>query len=289
LLPSRRTNELIIGALARAQKRYAVDVIAVVVLSNHLHLLVRADDAEQLAAFMRYAESNIAREIGRLHGWDGRFWQVRYRPVVITEEESAQVARLRYLLAQGCKEDLVASPLHWPGVHSAREILAGRPHRGVWVDRTALGRARRRAGKKTVRAIDFEQPDELVLSPLPCWAHLSPEAYRQQVAALVQDIEAETKARHLREGTRCAGRKAVQKMHPHHRPKKAKESIAPRVHAATRKAREAYLAAYRWFVQAFRAASEKLREGHREVLFPEGSFPPGLPFVRPGLGIPPPS
>jgi hypothetical protein len=31
---------------------------------------------------------------------------------------------------------------------------------------------------------------------------------------------------------------------------------------------------------AFRDAAEKLRAGDRLVAFPEGSFPPSLPFVR---------
>jgi hypothetical protein len=45
--------------------------------------------------------------------------------------------------------------------------------------------------------------------------------------------------------------------------------------------------AYAGFVAAFREAAEKLRGGDRMARFPEGSFPPGLPFVRgclPALG-----
>ena len=30
---------------------------------------------------------------------------------------------------------------------------------------------------------------------------------------------------------------------------------------------------------AYRDAAEKLKEGDREAVFPEGAFPPGLPFV----------
>ena len=36
---------------------------------------------------------------------------------------------------------------------------------------------------------------------------------------------------------------------------------------------------YAWFVACFREAAAKLRAGDRLVRFPEGSFPPGLPFV----------
>ena len=37
--------------------------------------------------------------------------------------------------------------------------------------------------------------------------------------------------------------------------------------------------AYALFVAAYRTAAEKLRAGIRDVVFPQGSFPPALPFV----------
>jgi hypothetical protein len=37
--------------------------------------------------------------------------------------------------------------------------------------------------------------------------------------------------------------------------------------------------AYREVIAAFREASARLREGDLEAEFPEGTFPPGLPFV----------
>jgi hypothetical protein len=37
---------------------------------------------------------------------------------------------------------------------------------------------------------------------------------------------------------------------------------------------------YARFVAAFREAAEQLRAGDRSAKFPDGSFPPSLPFVR---------
>jgi len=39
--------------------------------------------------------------------------------------------------------------------------------------------------------------------------------------------------------------------------------------------------AYREFAELFRAAAQDLREGAKQVIFPPGSFPPGLPYVPP--------
>src|SRR5215217_8598201 len=52
LTPTPQLNRIIIGALARAGRRYKVGVVAFAFLSNHFHLLVRVKDVEQLAPCM---------------------------------------------------------------------------------------------------------------------------------------------------------------------------------------------------------------------------------------------
>ena len=93
--------------------------------SNHWHALLHVDDAEQLARFMQYVDGNLAREVGDLVGWSGTFWARRYSAILISDEEAAQVERLRYILAHGVKEHLVERVVDWPGVHAGRTILEG--------------------------------------------------------------------------------------------------------------------------------------------------------------------
>jgi len=52
LRPSREVNDMIAGALGRAQRRYEVEIVCYVFLSNHYHLLVRVRDARQLAGWV---------------------------------------------------------------------------------------------------------------------------------------------------------------------------------------------------------------------------------------------
>jgi len=47
--------------------------------------------------------------------------------------------------------------------------------------------------------LKYATEETFELSPLPCWAHLSPEVYRERVAALVEEIERE--AARLRRST----------------------------------------------------------------------------------------
>ena len=54
LRPSPRTNAIVIGALARALKRYEVKLFGVCFMSNHYHLLLSSKNAGALAGFMQY-------------------------------------------------------------------------------------------------------------------------------------------------------------------------------------------------------------------------------------------
>jgi len=104
--------------------------------------------------------------------------------------------------------------------------------------------------------------------------------YQTLVAGLVQEIDAEAAAERKRTGRTPLGAAAILRQHPHTCPNKSKKSPAPRFHAATKAAREAFRKAYGLFLAAFREAAERLKAGDRTARFPNGCFPPGLPFVR---------
>jgi hypothetical protein len=167
--------------------------------------------------------------------------------------------------------------MDWPGVHSVREILAGEPIRGLWFDRTKEYAARNRG--ESFGRLTYATEETLVLSPLPCWAHLSLKDYRQRVADLVEAIESEAAAALAANGRVPMGVAGILRQSPETRPAHSKKSPAPLYHAATRAVRKAFWEAYAMFVATFREASERLRAGDRMARFPIGSFPPGLPFV----------
>lgn len=278
LKPSPGFREIFIGILARAAALYAVDVHAFVCAGNHLHLLCTPADAHQLARFMAYLLTNLSKEAGRLHRWRGPLLQRRYQAIVVSNEEDAQVGRLRYLVSHGVKESLVARVLEWPGAHCAHALLTGEAPIGVWFDRTAEHAAKRRG--EDVAEGEFASTHQLELATLPCWRHLPPEAVRRKVAAIVADIEADAASRHQQLGTSPLGVAGVLRQDPHDRPKRSDWSPAPLVHAASTLARDQLRGAYLCFLAAFRIAAQKLKAGCRDVVFPPGCFPPSLPFCR---------
>ncbi|NJN64676.1 MAG: hypothetical protein HC882_07220 [Acidobacteria bacterium] len=160
--------------------------MAYVFASSHYHLLVRVDNARQLSDFMCYFNGNLAKELARKTGWDDKVWARRYRSIVISDEEEMQVARLKYVLAHGVKEGLVARVEEWPGVHCAVPLMTGASVEGTWFDRTLEYNAFLR-GKELEPGASASR-EAVEVSPLPCWEHLAAEEYRVRIADLVREI-----------------------------------------------------------------------------------------------------
>jgi len=279
LSPTPLLRDLTLGVLARAARLYPVEIHAFAFLSNHFHLLLTVADAQRLASFMNYLDSNLAREAGRLARWREKFWGRRYQAILVSNEEAVQIDRLRYLLAHGVKEGLVGSPLDWPGAHCARPLLDGTPVTGRWIDRTLEHAALRKRLPTDPEA--FVTVEELRLAPLPCWHDLPADAVRGFVRELVNHLELEARERERATGRPPLGRDFVFRQDPRHQPNRIKKGPAPLAHAASRAARDSLREAYRLFFAAYRRAAQRLRESALDVLFPDGSFPPPIPYQPP--------
>jgi hypothetical protein len=152
---------------------------------------------------------------------------------------------------------------------------------GIWFDRTKEYAARSRGEDVAPRR--FATREVLELDPLPCWRHVPPEQYRQRIAGLVEAIVATAEIRRKESGREPAGAAVIRSQNPLGQPAKTKRSPAPLVHAASRRIRREIYEMYARFVAAFREAAEQLKAGDRTAKFPDGSFPPSLPFVRVGF------
>jgi REP element-mobilizing transposase RayT len=286
LRPDRELNELVVGVLARAQSFCNAELIGIVVLSNHLHLLLWVENQWHLSKLMEHFGGNTAREVNRLQDWRGSLWERRYTGIYVTEEASAQIERLSYILLQGLKEDLVERVENWPGIHFGKYLLEGRSLlAGKWVDRTKKYRLEmQRRGKEKDEAKEVT-PDEYTttltveLKPLPCLEHLGWGGYIRFVTELIRDAEREAAESRKQRGVGVVGREEICRHDPQMRPNRVKRSPAPQVHAASKKAREEWREAFGMFLLAYREAAKLLKKGVKDAPFPEGCFPPGLPFV----------
>ncbi len=289
LTPSPELNERFLGVLGKAQEAYDMTICAAVVLSSHYHLLLRPRDTKHLADFMCFFKTNLAKEIGRrLQDWTSHFFDKRYHTTTVSDEEAAQIGVLRYVLSHGVKEFLVDSVRQWPGVHCAASLMDSSPMVGRWYDRSAENAARQCAGDREIDKEDFVSQQCVALSPLPCWQHLPEATWRHFVAEMVDDIDHQGAVERKIQGKRSLGVAKVMAQDPHRRPDQVPKSSQPLFHTASRETFDAMAEIWSSVIQAYRKASALLRSGKGSACFPEGTFPPSLPFVpfaNPTVGV----
>lgn len=274
LRPSKELNRIVYGLVARSARLYGVGVCAFVFMSNHCHLLLRPRNVEQLSGFMGYLNGNLAREAGRLHGWREKFWGRRYTPTPVSFEPDAQVARLEYLFAQGCKENLVATPEDWPGATSIHALKSHEPIVGIWCDRTARYRTRHRG---SISPGDrFRTVETVELARLPCWDGLSQEEVDLRIREVLERVKEDSRKKAARLGVRPLGRHKILRMNPHERPRVFKRTPGPGFHAATVEVRAMLEAMYRQYRDSYREAMASLCEAlsPAPVRFPAHGIPP---------------
>ena len=265
--PSEESRALLVGVIAMALQYFtSVRMHAFVFLSNHCHLLISATQSEELAPFLGFVFGNSSREMGRLHDWSGPLWAKPCSVIPILDEE-AQINRLRYLLSNGVKEGLVASPRQWPGATSVHGMLTDMTVTGTWIDRDRFRRARR-SWKRKVATVDAFTSEMVVrLSPLPAWRALSPAELRQRHEDVVASIEHQGRFRR----TLYLGVAKLLEVSPHGRPDAPTHEPAPFCHASHPRTVEVFRAMYRDFVATFRRATASLLE-HPPTTVPKGSF-----------------
>ena len=272
-------NELVAGVMGRALEiSPRLDLCSAIVASNHYHLLCIVREQQSLTRFMAHFGCNLSKEVGRLRGWRGAMWERRYDAIVVAAE--AEWARLKYSLAHGTKEGLVESPVDWPGIHAARQLVHGEPLEGCWFSRSKEWAARNRGLE--YGTYDFATRYSIQLAQLPSLRHLSPKEYQDRVAGLIREIEDEGERK--RNGNPVAGVEKILSLNPLEPPTRVtKRSPKPLFHVASKEAREDLIAGFLAFQTQYRIASEALLRGNLKAAgwFPEGCYPPALPFVGP--------
>ena len=232
-----------------------------------------------MSRFVGYLKTHIALEVHRALGTSGPFWGPRFSHSSVGDTSADVVRRLRYLLRNGCKENLVGSPLDWPGVSSARALCDGETElHGTWFNRTKEDKEWRKHGERGKRK-RFPSVERVTLSPLPFLADSSPSERRHYIRALVQEIENETRARHRRDGTTPMGVVEVLRQDPLASPKDFQPTHPLRFLTSSRRELTKMRYAREQKEIAYSVAAEKLDRCENDFHFPEDCFPPGLPFV----------
>ncbi len=278
-----KLNELVAGVMGRALEVSPLDLCSAIVAGNHYHLLAVVHEQQQLTRFMAHYACNLSKEIGRLRGWRGSLWERRYDAIVVGDGPQAQWDRLKYSLSHGPKEGLLESPLRWPGIHAARHLVHDEPLEGAWFNRSKEWAAKNRG--QSFGTYDYATRYSIKFAQLPAFRHLTPEEYQDRIAGLIREIEDEYERK--RDGNCVAGVEKILSQNPLEPPTRiTKRSPKPVFHFATREERDDLVGGFMAFLGRYRIASEAFRGGNLKAAgwFPEGCYPPALPFK----GAPPP-
>lgn len=283
LRPDRRgvLNDIVAGVIGRAQELWPdVRLYAHAWLSNHAHLMLQGPPAD-LPRFVGFTAREISRRWGARIDWPDRMWQ-RYESTALVGRES-ELRAFRYVLSHGAKEHLVASPLQWPGVHCAKDLVRGTPSTGFWFDGTSYGRAvqaqKVSAKPKPVRKRDFRTKYRITLHRPPACRTMSKVAFRDYVARLIRETREQAESARRPTGKRVLGRRGVFAI-----PRETRSKLPPQpwfekrrrmiVWGALTEATRIYLKKYWTFQRAFREASRRFCAGEIDVSFPAGAFRP---------------
>ena len=255
LAPGPELNDLVLGVIGRAlDGKEGVAIHAIVVLSNHYHMLVSVTDSAALSDFQQFVNGNIARKVNRLLARTGTLWERRFRAIPVIGDTCAQLWRLRYILAHGVKEGLVGRVEDWPGVSSTPWLRDGTPICGVWTSHSDETNAKRLKDYVEVPG-QFDTVYELKMTPLPCFADTPDEQWRAQVGELLDEIHAESNEKLEATDATPLGPERILSTDPFARVLRSKHGRAPTVLALDKQLRNEAIDRLRALAQLWRRAA----------------------------------
>jgi len=277
----RRIARGLVGSvIARAQALCGVEVYAVVVMSSHIHLVVRTP-RKNLSAFMGYVDAQIARTVNRITGRRGNLWGRRYDAEPILDDDAAETLTA-YALRNPVAANLVDSHHEWPGLNLAYGVGDSDDLDFEWLNCSAWHEAMRPED-----LAPFFETVTLRLSPLPHCCDMEREAYGRMLDAWLEQVaeEAAAKDAKRRRASRRSGQptrrprvtgvKAVVKTDFRDRSGHPKRTRRPYAFgSAQAKARER--ATMDRLSQGHFVASEAWRRGDHRADFPPGTYRPPI-------------
>ena len=258
LRPCPETNNAFVYCLAVAAHRCAVDVLAFISMSNHLHDAIY-DPYGTAPAFYEHFHKLLAKCMNALRGRWENFFSSEQVCVVRLEGREDLIDKLVYIATNPVKDGLVARVEDWPGASGYRALMSGEP----------LTATR----PKHFFAEAGTMPEEITL-------HLTipPElGDREQiladVRARVAAVESEEARKRQQTGRSVMGRYAVLRQSWRDSPtsREPRRNLRPTIAARNLWARLEAIQRKREFTAAYREARRALLAGS-PIPFPAGTY-----------------
>ena len=259
--PDRMTDWIMLYCLACAAEKYAIDVHAFCVLSNHAHEAI-SDPEGNLTLFRAWRNGISARAMNAYLGRRGYVWEPPPDSKVTALDAQVMLNQVVYTLANPVTSGLVRSARGWPGVWSDPRRVEGKPYR---VERPPIFFGKDHASScPPVVYLQLTKPRQFVDMPA--------EEYRELLEERLREKEEETRADFARTGQRFVGKTEILKASRFERGsseesefKRHKKFAGSSCDVQVAEGRHAHL------VKAHRQAVMRSRAGDRDVVFPYGT------------------
>ncbi len=290
LVPHPSLNAITGGVLAKYTKLHSVDLFAYEFLSNHYHLLARAEEGV-LPRFTADINRELAHRVNRLLNRKGTLWGRRYDDQ-ITIEPCDALEGLLYVATNATKHGLVEQPGTWPGIHCYHQLLNEKTRKFHFFNYTKYHAAVRSSFLRgeSVKRSDYEDTHELKLTPVPILSEHSKEERTAKLRELLlrktKEIHRERKAA----GKGYLGRKNVL-LQPREGviPREVSNSPRPVCYTKSLETLKVARTEVKRKRAAYSVASYRYRCGNLETIFPEFCFKPPTHYApnEIPLGAPP--
>lgn len=257
LRPDDTIDAIVAYAFAMAAQSYGIEIHALVVMSNHIHVII-TDVKARRSEFMRDAMSNIAKARNRDLDRSDSFWEGKEYSETVLLDRDAEERKLLYTWLNPPQADLVGRVKEWPGYMILPDD---------WDKTIKVPKPNVYFGPKT--------PDEVEFTPRrpPGYEDMSVEELQAYFWELIEEGEARLLQERQREKRRVLGVKRVLATDPFSRPgsRARRSSVRPRFASRNAALLVAAIATYRGFLADYDRQRERWLKGNKRVEFPCGT------------------
>jgi putative transposase len=261
LRPDPKVTQIFEYLLAVACTRYGIQLHAYVMMSNHYHLVV-TDRLANLPPFQQYLNSLLARAINQYRSHWGQFWDRESYNAVELLEHDAVLTKLAYTELNPVRAGLVGRATAWSGPTSST---------------LRFGHTRRI--QRPEGFFSPSMPEEAILELLEPADIDRQDAQASRDHALADGCRTSRSTQPRPLGMRRVLRRDWKDSPSTPEPRR---QLRPRFASRCPELRIRALVEYRRWLDAYRAALQRFRDGERQVPFPAGSF-----WMCVRLGCPP--
>jgi REP element-mobilizing transposase RayT len=256
LAPSKTTSEVFLYCLAYAAQKTRVRVHAVIVMSNHYHLVV-TDELGVLPIFVECLNKLVAKTMNAHLGRWENFWASQQASYVQLLDDDAVIDKIAYAICNPVAAGRCRSSEEWPGVC-------------VW-----------RPGKRRAMRPDvfFRKsgcmPESVDLFiELPALVGTTPGQTRRRIEEAIGEHERSQQERILHEGQTFTGTEDLRRIDPFDSPRtlEPRRRLSPSIASRDPGARIDALARRADFLGKYRLALASWLEGIRTICFPFGTY-----------------